>query len=194
MPATIALRPGAPSRLEVAYRPLLAGEAAAVVAIAAPRLGPLRYGLRLLAAAAAPLRPLSFGAVLGSSQSQVHIPHAHAHAYSCQSLHVKCLQCTCFAPGCCACVYCMLLYCPMCACCCALLQMACGMILSPQVLPTSLPLRGADAAHCALRASESRVSGLLPERNSWRVLLRVGQHQRASGWAWRMPCGGGGVL
>ena len=153
--ATIALRPGAASRLEVAFRPLLAGEAAAVVAVAAPRLGPLRYGLRLLAAAAAPLRPLSFGAVLGSSQSQVRIPRAHAHAYSCQSMHVKCLQCTCFAPGCRACVYCMLLHCFMCACWCALLQMACGMILTPQVLPKSQPPRGADAAHHALGAGES---------------------------------------
>ena len=79
VPSAIVLQPGMPSRLEVTFRPLLAGEAAAVVSLVAPQLGPLRYGLRLAAAAAPPLRPLSFSAVVGSSQSQVLAPVCPAH-------------------------------------------------------------------------------------------------------------------
>lgn len=120
VPPTLILRPGAPSRLEVAFRPLLAGEAAAVVSIAAPQLGPLRYGLRLLAAAAAPLRPLSFAAVLGSSQSQVPLPSCHAHLRIGGLFVSTAFFWTCFALGCCACVGCMLLYRPMHAPCSAL--------------------------------------------------------------------------
>lgn len=70
-PPTVVLRPGAPSRVAVTYRPLLAGEAVAVLSVAAPGLGPLRFQLRLAAAAAPPLRPLSFSAAMGSSDTQV---------------------------------------------------------------------------------------------------------------------------
>ena len=109
MPSTITLQPGVPSRLEVAFRPLLAGEAAAIVTISAPQLGPLRYGLRLLAAAAAPLRLLSFDAVLGSSQSQVHLPSCHAHSSDTWALCVMCIHCMYYAARPCALVNSMLL-------------------------------------------------------------------------------------
>jgi hypothetical protein len=69
-PATVVLRPGAASAVELAFRPLLAGEAAAVLAVAAPGLGPLRFRLRLAAGPAPPLRALSFSAALGSAETQ----------------------------------------------------------------------------------------------------------------------------
>jgi len=69
-PASVVLRPGAASAVELAYRPLLAGEAAAVLAVAAPGLGPLRFRLRLAAGPAPALRTLSFSAALGSAETQ----------------------------------------------------------------------------------------------------------------------------
>ena len=74
VPSTVVLRPGAASRVEVIFRPLLAGEADAVLSVSAPRLAPLRFQLRLLAATAAPLRPLAFTAALGSAESQACTP------------------------------------------------------------------------------------------------------------------------
>lgn len=83
MPPAVVLRPGAASRVEVTFRPLLAGEADAVLSVSAPRLGPLRFQLRLLAAAAAPLRPLAFTAALGSAESQARPPCMAPYCESC---------------------------------------------------------------------------------------------------------------
>ena len=172
---------------------------AAVVTITAHQLGPLRCGLRLQAAAPPPLRPLSFGAVLGSLQLQVRMLFLHAHVKLIHaviwSLHAKSPDRTCAA----------LRRMPAAA------ARCCG---SPRMHPMArcdkaemhqyMRPRSTAADGSATVAQKLRIMHAAPVKAEYRVSFQTGTggkfycasagHQRTSGRPRRTRCGGEGVL